>query len=165
VSVTALGRVSAGGAVTRRGARVGDLVLVTGALGGSRAGRHLTFTPRLAESRRLVELGPPSAMIDVSDGLLLDLARVCEASGALGFRLSAEQIPISDDACDLEDACTSGEDFELLVTAPRSVAERLTSGWDLETRLTKIGEITASGYMMTMDGEERAVEPRGYCHG
>lgn len=164
LSVTALGSVGERGAVTRAGARVGDVVLVTGTLGGSIKGRHLTFEPRIAEARKLVALGPPTGMIDVSDGLFLDLARVCDASGGLGFRLDADRIPVSAEAADLADACTGGEDFELLATADPAVAAGILAGWDLPTAITAIGEITAAGFVMVRDGIEQEVEARGFSH-
>ncbi|MEZ5989184.1 MAG: thiamine-phosphate kinase [Planctomycetota bacterium] len=117
LTITALGRVGRGGAVRRSGLVAGDRLCVTGPLGGSlRSGRHLDFRARVAEGRWLAERFRPHAMIDVSDGLALDLARMLEASGGLGATLDAAAIPVHPDAGPdpLAAALGDGEDFELL---------------------------------------------------
>ena len=115
LSVTALGRPGGGGIVTRAGGRAGQLLSVTGPLGGSGAGRHLTPTPRLAAGEALARLGIATAMMDISDGLSRDLPRLAAASG-VGAVVDAGAVPIHDDAeGDLERALHEGEDFELLV--------------------------------------------------
>lgn len=108
----------------RSGARAGDAIFVTGLLGGSRAGKHLDFTPRLAEARWLVENCRPTAMMDLSDGLAADLPRLASASGC-GFTLDESRIPITR-GCTLKQALGDGEDFELLFTlGPREAAGAL----------------------------------------
>ncbi len=113
------------GPVRRSDARAGDTIYVSGPLGGSLLGRHMTFTPRIELARRLVQVPELHAMMDISDGLAMDLHRLCLASGC-DAELNAEQLSkvISDDArvCSqqdgrpaLEHALTDGEDFELLV--------------------------------------------------
>jgi thiamine-monophosphate kinase len=97
----------------------GDDVYVTGPLGGSlESGRHLTFTPRLAEATFLADtLGPNlHAMMDISDGLGIDAGRIASASGV---RIVLEQglIPINADTTDPLRALSDGEDYELLLTA------------------------------------------------
>lgn len=79
------------GPIRRGDARPGDAVFVSGPLGGSLAGRHLSFTPRLALAARLVEEPGLHAMMDLSDGLSMDLHRMCVASG-LHAELTAEQL-------------------------------------------------------------------------
>jgi thiamine monophosphate kinase len=81
VSVTLLGEATERGPVTRRGARPGDWLLVTGGFGGSILGKHLDFTPRVREAQRLHERADLHAMIDVSDGLAADVHHLCEESG------------------------------------------------------------------------------------
>jgi thiamine-monophosphate kinase len=165
LSVTILGRLLPGGPITRGGASAGDRIGITGAIGGSSHGRHLTFEPRLSESRRLLALGPPSAMIDVSDGLLLDLHRIADASD-LGFRLDADRIPIHPDASDDEAALGDGEDFELLFCAPPEVMTRILGGWDLPVPVTDIGVMTAPGSRTMLRGQRLEEAPvRGYRHG
>jgi thiamine-monophosphate kinase len=133
--------------VTRRGGRPGDVLLVTGALGGSFAsGRHLRFVPRLEEARWLVEGHRPHAMMDLSDGLAADVPRLAAASGC-GYEIDAASVPRSRGAT-LEQALSEGEDFELLLAvAPRAVA-RLQAGWLKKfprLRLTEIGCLAERG--------------------
>jgi len=94
VSVALLGWVVRGRAVRRAGARVGDAIFVTGELGGSLAGKHLEFAPRLEEARWLAEHFAVHAMIDLSDGLAGDLRHLLRAGG-VGAELLARAIPIS----------------------------------------------------------------------
>jgi thiamine-monophosphate kinase len=94
ISVALLGWVEKGRAALRSGARAGDALFVTGELGGSRAGRHLDFQPRLAEGRWLCAQFAVHAMIDLSDGLAGDLRHILRASG-VGAELLAEALPVS----------------------------------------------------------------------
>ncbi|MEI7881127.1 MAG: thiamine-phosphate kinase [bacterium] len=94
VHVFAVGRVRRRKAIMRSGARPGDVLYVTGTLGGSGLGRHLTFEPRLAEGQWLRKSGLVTAMMDVSDGLATDLRRMAAASGT-GAVLDIARIPIS----------------------------------------------------------------------
>lgn len=133
VSVTVLGATIPPGPLRRAGAIPGDLLAVTGPLGGSILGRHLDFEPRVAEALRLRAAVELHAGIDISDGLALDLSRLCEESGC-GANLWAERIPIHPDAVrlatensdgrgPLDHALSDGEDFELLLALPRGVVE------------------------------------------
>jgi thiamine-monophosphate kinase len=125
LSVALLGRVPRGRAVTRSGARVGDVLFVTGRLGGSfRSGRHLRFEPRLKEAEFLMRKYRPHAMMDLSDGLASDLRRIAEASG-VGAIVCAEAVPRSEGA-GLSAALQDGEDFELLFALPPRDAARLS---------------------------------------
>jgi glycerate kinase len=136
VNVAVLGRVARKKGVTRAGARPGDVVFVTGPLGGSLLGRHLRPAPRLAEARALAGLVDLHAMIDLSDGLGSDLGHILRESGDLGATLDAEAIPIHDDAREmaekdgrsaLEHAVSDGEDFELCFCVSPEDARRLES--------------------------------------
>ena len=80
ISVALLGWVPRGKGVLRSGAEAGDAIFVTGELGGSLAGKHLDFEPRLAEARWLAEHFPLHAMLDMSDGLAGDLRHILKAS-------------------------------------------------------------------------------------
>lgn len=122
--VTALGD-GARAPVGRDRARAGDLVLLTGPVGGSLLGRHLIFEPRVAEGLWLAGQGV-RALMDVTDGLARDLARLARASGV---RIDLERVPIHRDArrlarqtgrSALAHALDDGEDYELLATLPRS---------------------------------------------
>jgi thiamine-monophosphate kinase len=121
LTVTAIGVAHPSGhVVTRAGARPGDHVYVTGALGGSfdRAtgqGRHLTFEPRLRESAWLLDTfgARVHAMIDLSDGLGRDAGRIAQASG-VRIELDAASIPRHPGVADWRSAAGDGEDYELL---------------------------------------------------
>lgn len=144
ISVSGLGRVERGGEILRSGGRCGDLLVVTGRLGGSLAGKHLDFEPRLAEARWLAKSRHVSAMMDVSDGLAKDLPRLASASGC-GFRVDRASIPRAP-GCSVEQALGDGEDFELLFAVPRDNWPTLSQGWrecfpGLD--LTVIGELVA----------------------
>ena len=162
------------GPVRRSGARIGDTIYVSGPLGGSLAGKHLTFTPRLELASRLV-LGPGlHAMMDISDGLTLDLHRLCTASGcdAELFAGQLEEV-ISDPArslsaqdgrAPLDHALSDGEDFELLVAAGRELNHQ-------DYGLTPLGQVTprakrerSSLLLCHADGRKEPIEPRGYVH-
>src|SRR5438128_8749532 len=81
ISVTLLGETTARGPVRRGGARPGDWLLVTGPLGGSILGKHLTFTPRVREAQQLHLQTDLHALIDISDGLAADVSHICQESG------------------------------------------------------------------------------------
>lgn len=132
ISVTVIGEPTGRGPVRRSGAKPGDWLFVTGPLGGSILGKHLDFTPRVREAQRLHELVDLHAMMDVSDGLAADLAKMCEESRC-GAVLSAECIPIADDARTIKDgrsplnhALSDGEDYELLFAVSAQDAAFLT---------------------------------------
>src|SRR5437868_13909767 len=120
IAVTLLGEATGRGPVTRGGARPGDWLLATGPFGGSILGKHLDFTPRVREALRLHEAADLHALIDVSDGLAADVAKLCVESRC-GAVLRAESIPIdpavarmTDDLTPLQHALGDGEDFELV---------------------------------------------------
>jgi len=156
--------------VTRSRARPDDLLYVTGPLGGSLLGRHLSFAPRLTEARALAEnLGHRlHAMIDISDGLSLDLWRLCEAS-RVGAMLDERQLDevVSADAgragaedgrAPLDHALSDGEDFELLFAAAPDARELGAPAWP-------IGTVTNAGLSVRgADGATRPLEPRGWVH-
>lgn len=152
ICVTLTGAAPRGRAVRRDGARPGDAIFVTGALGGSIAGRHLRVAPRLAEARALVEGGPVHAMIDVSDGLSSDLGHVLDASG-VGAEIDADAIPVHEDALrlaardgrsPLEHALHDGEDFELCFAAPAERAADLVRTGLAGTAVACIGRVTTA---------------------
>ena len=155
--------------VYRSGARPGDDIFVTGTLGGSMCGKHLSFVPRLKEALILNKKFKLGAMIDISDGLSLDLKHICDESRC-GALIYESAIPIST-ACrrhsaqPLASALNDGEDFELLFTLNKIQAARLQRHKPLRTRLTKIGEITKKGYaLVTKNGKIRTIRPKGYEH-
>ncbi len=125
MSVAILGRSAGIQPITRKGARPGDAILVTGPLGGSLLRRHIDFIPRIHAARRLAATGKITAMIDISDGLSRDLLHICQESG-VGATIDASRVPIHADAATLsakdgrpplDHALHDGEDHELLFTA------------------------------------------------
>jgi thiamine-monophosphate kinase len=123
--------------VLRSTARAGDLIFVTGKLGGTQARRHLTFTPRLAEGQWLAATETATAMMDLSDGLGADLPRLARAS-RLGFELEADSIPRAR-GVSMEEALNDGEDYELLFTVAPARANILKKKWPFATPLHCIG--------------------------
>jgi thiamine-monophosphate kinase len=104
--------------VFRGGAQDGDVLCVTGALGGAVvSGHHLMFTPRLKESRVLTRNFTMHSMIDLSDGLGSDLLKLCAASGK-SARIYRHLLPVRKNARTIDDILYQGEDYELLFSAP-----------------------------------------------
>lgn len=118
VSVTLTGRVERGRAILRSTGCAGDILCVTGSLGGSfPSGRHLDFEPRIELARQLMhDHLRPSAMMDLSDGLGTDLPRLAEAC-ACAFELDTAALPCND-GCSIKQAMGDGEDYELLLAMP-----------------------------------------------
>lgn len=173
LTVSAVGVPAGEEPVLRRGAKVGDVVLVTGELGGSLLGRHLRFLPRLREGEWLGRRGCVHAMIDLSDGLAADLGHLLRESGC-GAVLQEERVPVSAAArrlaqrtglTPLEHALEDGEDFELCLAVPGEEVAPLLEDWPFETRLTRIGRIVKRGcWLERGDGSRRRLEARGYEH-
>jgi len=178
LSVALLGTVARGKAVLRSGAEAGDAIFVTGELGGSLAGRHLEFEPRLAEARWLAAQFSIHAMLDLSDGLAGDLRHILKAS-RVGAELLADAIPISQQARraakghysakpPLLAALTDGEDFELLFTVASRDAVPLLDAWKKQfptLRLSCIGKITAGeGITIHDKNGARPLTAHGFVH-
>ena len=155
ISVAMTGEVLRRKFVPRGGGRPGDLLYVTGVLGGSmRSGWHLRFTPRAAEAGWLTEHFRPRAMMDVSDGLAADLPRLAAASGT-GFVLDPSCVPRRRGAS-LRQALGEGEDFELLFAVAPSRATLLEAAWRKKfprVKLSRIGRLAPAG---TAEGLELA---------
>ncbi|MEK9944711.1 MAG: thiamine-phosphate kinase [Alphaproteobacteria bacterium] len=190
VSVTAIGEVRIGRALKRGNAQIGDGIYVTGTIGDAAAGLRLLTDPadvpnadaliaryRLPQPR--VTVGPrlvglATAAIDVSDGLVADLAHICETS-AVAATVQAADVPLSralraamaGDILSLPDALTGGDDYELLFCAPPTAHDALIAlGAELDVPVTPIGEIT-SGHDVTVIDENGTpvVLPRaGHTH-
>lgn len=175
VSVTLVGTVEAGRALTRTGARIGDALLVTGTLGNAAAGLRLLETlgvakaerahrdlvnahrrppPRVPAARAAAATGKVRAAMDLSDGLAGDLAKLCAASG-VGARVETERLPISDGlraaASELGQdtaalALSGGEDYELLLSVlPADVDAVQAATAEVGVPCTVIGEIVRTG--------------------
>ena len=181
ISIALLGEGEIERIVQRKGARRGDLIYVTGELGGSIYGKHLSFLPRVQEADYLVKQFHPSAMIDISDGFIQDLEHLL-VSSQVGARVDLDRIPISEvvwkkargsRARALEHALTEGEDFELLFTLRSKEGERLEKMWPRQFKglpLTKVGEIVDS-HAGTMEWRDRGkrvrrlrIRRKGFTH-
>lgn len=166
LTVTVIGAAHpARGPVRRDGARAGDSVYVTGRIGGSLAsGRHLSFEPRVREGWWLAgTLGPTlHAMIDLSDGLGRDAARIAEASGA---RLEIGEAAVPMHAGYGPSNLGDGEDYELLFTAAPG-ADVPTACPETGTALTRIGRVVAGSgcVLVARDGSARDAASLGWDH-
>jgi len=164
IDVSVLGVVEKKNLCLRSGAKEGDIIFVTGSLGGSIRGKHLKFTPRLKEARALVKKVKVSSMIDISDGLTQDLGHILEQSKA-GAVIYEDLIPLEPGARNLKEALFMGEDFELLFTLPPAEAKKILI---LKPRGFKpIGEITAAKQGLSLidrRGRQRVIKPRGFRH-
>lgn len=145
INVALLGEVKRKNLVTRAGAEAGDIIFVSGPLGGSlSSGRHLTFTPRLAQAQFLVNQFKPTSMMDISDGLGGDLNHILEQS-KVGAKLWEEAIPRNKNVT-LNQAMNDGEDFELLFTLSPRTAKRLQDWQERQKAFYfyPIGQITSN---------------------
>ncbi len=175
INVTMLGRDDGLKPIRRSGARAGDTILVTGTLGGSILGKHLSFEPRLKEGLVLNKNFAVHAMIDISDGLTADLNHILEESG-VGAILYEDQIPVSHAAVELSKktghtplyhALSDGEDYELLMTLSKAQAKKvLSSGLLTDVKVSCIGEIVKGRgiQMKSSAGKIHRIKPCGYEH-
>ena len=177
ITVTALGWIETGQAVTRAGAQVGDLICVSGTIGdaafalqhmGHPLQKRLDYpTPRCQLGQQLKGLA--SSMIDVSDGLAQDLGHILKASG-VGAVLQLDQLPISSDIARLEQekkwqlALAGGDDYELCFTiSPQNY--HLLAQQKLDVNLTIIGQITKNlGLTFFQNGVDYSIQFHGYQH-
>ncbi len=126
--------------ILRSGGQADDILYVTGELGGSLDGHHLTFQPRIEEGQWLSKNAPPSAMMDLSDGLAQDLPRLAKASQT-GYQIAPEKLPRKPHLS-IHHAMTDGEDYELLFALSPSLTQTLEQHWPFDTPLTRIGRLT-----------------------
>lgn len=174
ISVTLLGTVPTGGAWLRSGAKEGDAIVLTGAVGGSLLGRHLRPVPRVQLASRLRSLIAVHAAMDISDGLSLDLDRLCAASG-VGAELELAKIPIHEDALKraaspqgrkaIEHALGDGEDFELILALDANEFDALQTTAP-EFALHRIGTFVGrTGIWSRTANDMKRLSPSGFVHG
>jgi len=182
--IVVVGSVPRGQAILRSGARPGDGIYVTGALGAAAAAlhkmlqsgrkvreadypRHFHPIPRLAAGRALRDRRLASSMIDLSDGLSTDLSHICEES-EVGAKILIEALPRAligkrGKPVDPSFALHGGDDYELLFTAParKRVPEKIAG-----VAVTRIGEITRGQKMLAIgaDGCKCILQPEGWEH-
>jgi thiamine-monophosphate kinase len=157
VDVMCCGRVPEGAALLRSGAKPGDSIYVTGVLGAAAASNwRRAPEPRVYAGRKLRKLA--SACIDLSDGLSLDLDRLCIES-QVGAELLSEHIPVAPKAT-MEQALHGGEDYELLFTAAPGVGIPQQIG---SLPVTRIGAVTSRKKRpVLLNG--RPLVPAGFDH-
>jgi thiamine-monophosphate kinase len=189
LTLTALGRVEEGRELRRSTAQAGDTIYVSGTIGDAALGllalsgplkglthedaaqlidRYHIPRPRLALGQRLA--GQAHAAMDVSDGLIADLAHICETS-RLGAIVEAAKVPLSPAASKaiaaapglLQVVLGGGDDYELLFTGPAGL-DGLLSSSDLP--VTPVGRMVAGSGISVLDGKGREIslERRGYTH-
>ncbi len=178
--IMVMGSVPRGKAILRSGASAGDRIYVTGSLGGSaatlallRQGRnlrtrdypqHFEPTPRIEIGRVLREKKLATAMVDLSDGLSVDVRHICEES-EVGAKIDARTLPLAQigtarRVVDEDFALHGGEDYELLFTARKGVPPKIAG-----VSITCIGEITRGRrVVLVRGGRERELKPRGWEH-
>ncbi len=192
ISITVIGSVPAGKMVRRATARVGDLLYVSGTIGDATLGLRLRRDPALAKAWGLDSSGAEylvgrylrprpalalrdalrahaSAAMDISDGLVKDLDRMCRASGT-GARIESARVPHSAAARLavraqpglLTDLLTGGDDYEVLVAVP----EKSQAAFEAETRLSAIGEMVSGSGVDVRDaaGAPMAFGRTGWDH-
>jgi thiamine-monophosphate kinase len=175
------GQVPAGTAILRSGAKPGDRIYVTGSLGASAAtlkelfagkpvkasksNPHFYPRPRLEVGDWLIKRHIVTAMIDISDGISVDLAHICKESGVTAVLIS-NKIPVARNA-DLDLALHGGEDYELLFTARRktTIPTRIAG-----VPVTQIGEVrnrrdySSAIQILGDNGKVRSLPQRGWEH-
>ncbi len=185
MDIVLTGAVPRGRALVRSGARAGDRICVTGTLGGAAAelaalgaapkrfgrrtsaemgGAHLFPQPRIRQGLALMRRALASSAMDLSDGLSLDLARLCRESG-VAAEVDAELVPVAKGAT-LEQALHGGEDYELLFTAGEQVRLPKAIGG---VPLTVVGRVLAARrgrplVALRRGGTSETLEARGWEH-
>ena len=180
INISIYGEASA--PVYRKGAKPGDRIYLTGDTGLSKLGlevlgsrsesvnfhhsilKHLQPEPRGDLTGIILKNYSPASMIDISDGLLIDLGHICEMNSC-GFKLFEDKIPAHDE---LKTYCNdkkirvtdyslySGEEYELLFTSEKDITD--------DKGITCIGEITPGGYTLVMDNRETEIKINGFDH-
>jgi thiamine-monophosphate kinase len=159
ISVSVAGFVEKNRRVSRRGGKACDDLFVTGRLGGAVKGKHLQFVPRIVESRWLTKNFSIHAMMDLSDGLGIDLPRLARVS-KVGFKIEIEKLPITR-GVRADNAMSEGEDYELLFAISPRQSKRLQTEWARKfpkLPLTRIGKFSSKFEIRD------SKLPRGYVH-
>ncbi|MDD5225853.1 MAG: thiamine-phosphate kinase [Candidatus Omnitrophica bacterium] len=179
-SVAIFGEASPHQIAKRSGAKPGDWTAVTGSLGGSIRRHHYDFTPRVSEGLFLANYVAPTAMIDISDGLVQDLTHILKAS-RVGAVLDIDKIPISSDAKKMAKgnggkalvrALSDGENFELLFTVRSRQKRGLEKIWKKQfpkVPLNWIGKVERGVSRISWCRNGKRVAPpklagKGFCH-
>ncbi len=189
VSIALYGQVDAGKEIRRNGACPGEFLYVTGKLGGSHAGlellkngivdeqyhafyaRHRRPAARYELVRDIIAQFAPTAMIDISDGLISDARHLCEESG-VGVCLYGDRVPLCEGLDEyakskgkrpLDYALASGEEYELLFASKKWLADTIHL-YINEIPVSLIGEVRESGFAIELDGVAHELDTYGYDH-
>lgn len=197
INISLIGQVDKKMLLKRSSAKIEELILVTGTLGGSAGGlklalsghtlgsakakhkrhanyllnKHFKPQARVEQAQKAAEIGIKTA-IDISDGLVSDCQRICEAS-KVGCRLNAKDIPIDDQLTEgdlpkidpLQMALSGGEDYELIFSAPKNKANELIGAFKRKNwPITVIGEITSKGIDVVDEHGKKIKWSKGYEH-
>jgi thiamine-monophosphate kinase len=180
LSVTVVGYAANDDAVvTRAGAQPGDVIVVTGELGGARRALDLISAGADPSDARLAKQFAPvprfgagaalavhgaTAMIDISDGLARDAGHIADGGG-VKLTIKLEDLPLASGIDDAEFAAASGEEYELLATIPANrVDAAVAAVAQTGTTLTAIGEVAEGGGAVLLDVSGARVEIRGFDH-
>lgn len=169
ISIALLGEVKKNGWVPRSGARVGDVIFVTGFLGDSYGTKkHLRFIPRIDEAQFLTKNFKIHAMMDISDGLASDIHRLAHASG-VGARIAEDSVPMTSPKLGVHRALTDGEDFELLFTCSTKEATRLSLDSHIKNfepfhAIGKIVKRSQGIRLIKCNGSSRPILEHGFDH-
>jgi thiamine-monophosphate kinase len=158
LSIALLGEALKDELILRGGAQEGDSLVITGPL--REKPPHLEFMPRLKESSFIVKNLMPTAMIDISDGLLSDLGHILKESQKGAF-IYESLIPVNGGRASVKKIINTGEQFELLFTTPKNMIEFIPRGFYV------IGEILGNRPAITFverSGRRKKVCPEGYTH-
>jgi len=165
IDICLIGQVEKKNLILRSNAKAGDIIFVTGRLGGSlKSKKHLRFTPRIKQARYLVKNHRINSMIDISDGLASDLWEIAKQSKK-GAVIYESALPFSDYAASLDNCLYDGEDFELLFTLSAKEARRLIR--KKGSFFYPIGEITGRKFEITIydrEGKSRKLDLKGFKH-
>ncbi|MEM9372468.1 MAG: thiamine-phosphate kinase [Planctomycetota bacterium] len=149
--------------VLRSGAAPGDLLWLTGPVGGSfTSGRHLTFEPRIDAGRRLAVAGA-HAMIDLSDGLGRDAGRMAAASG-VRIEIDTATLPLHPGVATWRAGVSDGEDYELLIAAPSSSLNGIAGLHGPVGRVLPRGQGDAGAWFLDPDGTSLRADEMGWDH-
>jgi len=168
INVTVLGQAKQDQVRFRFGTDANDRIFVSGSLGGSRHGHHLTFEPRVELGNILGENPAVHSVTDITDGLVIDLHSIL-SGGNYGATLIASTIPTSqhflNEETALEAALYDGEDFELLFTASSQYTGHLDNN-PADLSITEIGYVTqdAEFLLLADSGNVKLLDVRGYSH-
>lgn len=185
LTLTAIGKINKGQAIKRSGAQQGDLIFVSGTIGDSYLGlqilqkklessnseylksRYHIPNPRVKLGQKLIGLA--NAATDISDGLVADLANICQSSG-VGAKIYLDKIPLSDAAKEhqniIEELITAGDDYELLFTVPAIYEEAIRKiSEEIKLPVTQIGLIEGNELeVIDNGGNVISLDKKGYSH-